>query len=300
MKVIYGFIFLILSLVISISSFGCKETTNVPNLDLCLDSEFVWAKSIGGTQIDSSVSIALSPDAQFSFVAGNFEGNAYIDVEPLVSTLESRDGFFAKFNSSGNVQFVKNIGGPGLDAITGIAAGDDNIGFVTGHFVGESTFGLVTKKSSSLTGKNFFMARVEPDGETVVVQTLGATYINPTAEAYGERIAWDPFEKRVYVEGMYKGVLSATMKDGTKATITNRTQPIEWKPFTAVFDPAGYWLDLQPTRTQGKLYTTMNATDKNGFIYETGTFSGTMTKGPGNKTIVSAGKTDGFITKFCQ
>ena len=44
----------------------------------------------------------------------------------------------------------------------------------------------------------------------------------------------------------------------------------------------------------------MNATDKNGFIYETGTFSGTMTKGPGNKTIVSAGKTDGFITKFCQ
>lgn len=296
-------ILLVLIIFIVTLSFGCKEAVNVPNdqnVDTCLDSNFVWAKNIGGTLTDSSVSITLSPDSQFSFVAGNFEGNAYIDGEPLVSTLESRDGFFAKFNSSGNVQFVKNIGGPGLDAITGIAAGDDNIGYVTGYFVGESTFGLVTKKSSSLTGKNFFMARVEPDGETVVVQTLGASPINPTAEAYGERIAWDPFEKRVYVEGMYIGVLTAIIRDGTRAQITNRTQPLVWKPFTAVFDPLGNWLDLQPTLTQGKPYTTLNTKDKDGYYYETGTFTGTMTKGPGNKTIVSAGKTDGFITKLCQ
>ena len=197
---------------------------------------FVWAKNIGGTLTDSSVSIALSPDGQYSYVAGNFEGNGSFDSKPMVSISGSRDGFFAKLDVGGNVEFVKNVGGPGADAVTGIAAGDNNAAYVTGHFIGESTFGFVTKRSSSLTGRNFFMARVEPDGGTVIVQTLGATVINPTAEAYGERIAWEQFEKRVYVEGMYKGVLTATMRDGTKATITNRTQPIVWKPFTAVFD----------------------------------------------------------------
>lgn len=260
---------------------------------------FVWAKNIGGTLTDSSVSIALSPDGQYSYVAGNFEGNGSFDSKPMASISGSRDGFFAKLDVGGNVEFVKNVGGPGADAVTGIAAGDNNAAYVTGHFIGESTFGFVTKRSSSLTGRNFFMARVEPDGGTVIVQTLGATVINPTAEAYGERIAWEQFEKRVYVEGMYKGVLTATMRDGTKATITNRTQPIVWKPFTAVFDPAGNWLDLQPTRTQGKPYTTLNATDKDGCLYETGTFTGSVTKDPGNKTIVSAGQTDGFVTKFC-
>ncbi len=260
---------------------------------------YVWVKNIGGTLTDSSVSLALSPDGQFSYVAGNFEGNASFDGKPMVSTSGSRDGFFAKLDVGGNVQFVKNVGGPGTDAVTGIAAGDNNAAYVTGHFIGEATFGFVTKKSSSLTGRNFFMSRIEPDGGTIIVHTLGATATNPTAEAYGERIAWDPFEKRVYVEGMYKGVLTATMRDGTKATITNRTQPLVWKPFTAVFDPSGSWLDLQPTRTQGKPYTSLNATDKDGCLYETGTFTGTMTKDPGNKTITSAGQTDGFITKFC-
>jgi Mg-chelatase subunit ChlD len=260
---------------------------------------YVWVKNVGGTLTDSSVSIALSPDGQNSFIAGNFEGNGSFDGKPLASNSGSRDGFFAKLDIGGNVQFAKNIGGPGLDAITGIAAGDNDIAYITGHFVGESTFGFVNKKSSSLTGKNFFMARVEADGATVIVNTLGATTINPTAEAYGERIAWDPFEKRVYVEGMYKGVLTATMRDGTRAQISNRTQPIVWKPFTAVFDPSGNWLDLQPTRTQGKPYTTLNATDKDGCLYETGTFTGSLTKNPGNKTITSAGQTDGFISKFC-
>jgi len=172
---------------------------------------YVWVKNIGGTLTDSSVSLALSPDGQFSYVAGNFEGNASFDGKPMVSTSGSRDGFFAKLDVGGNVQFVKNVGGPGTDAVTGIAAGDNNAAYVTGHFIGEATFGFVTKKSSSLTGRNFFMSRIEPDGGTIIVHTLGATATNPTAEAYGERIAWDPFEKRVYVEGMYKGVLTATM-----------------------------------------------------------------------------------------
>ena len=158
---------------------------------------YVWVKNIGGTLTDSSVSLALSPDGQFSYVAGNFEGNASFDGKPMVSTSGSRDGFFAKLDVGGNVQFVKNVGGPGTDAVTGIAAGDNNAAYVTGHFIGEATFGFVTKKSSSLTGRNFFMSRIEPDGGTIIVHTLGATATNPTAEAYGERIAWDPFEKRV-------------------------------------------------------------------------------------------------------
>ena len=296
-KVIHGIIFHILSLVISISSFGCKETTSDTNLDQCLDSEYVWAKSIGGKQIDSIVSISLSPDAQFSYVAGNFEDSVNCDGKSIVSTSASRDGFFAKLDVSGNVVFIKNVGGPGSDAITGIAAGDSNYAYITGHFIYEATFGFVTKRSSSTTGLNFFMSRIEPDGGTIIVHALGGTPTNPTAEAYGERIAWDSIEKKVYVEGMFKGALTATLKDGTKATIVNRTQ---WKPFTAVFDPSGNWLDLQPTLTQGKPYTTLNTKDKDGYYYETGTFTGTMTKGPGNKTIVSAGKTDGFIIKYCQ
>ena len=260
---------------------------------------YVWAKNIGGTLTDSSVSIALSPDGQNSFIAGVFEGVGSFDSKPMSSVSGSKDGYFARLDVGGNVDFVKGIGGPGADAVAGIAAGDNQVAYATGQFVGSATFGFVNKNSGSLTGKNFFMTRIEPDGGTVIVQVLGATATNPTAEAYGERIAWEPFEKRVYVEGQFKGVLTATMRDGTKATITNRSQPLVWKPFTAIFDPSGNWLDLQPSKTQGKPYTTLTVTDKDGCIYETGTFTGSLTKNPGNKTINSAGQTDGFITKFC-
>lgn len=260
---------------------------------------FVWAKSLGGTLSDSSVSIALSPDGQNSYIAGTFEGVASFDGKPMNSASGSKDGFFARLDIGGNVDFVNSIGGPNVDAITGIAAGDNQIAYATGHFIGDATFGFVNKRSTSLTARNFFMTRIEPNGGTVIVNVLGATATNPTAEAFGERIAWEPFEKRVYVEGQFKGVLTATMRDGTKATITNRSQPLVWKPFTAVFDPSGNWLDLQPSKTQGKPYTTLTATDKDGCIYETGSFTGSVTKNPGNKTITSAGQSDGFITKFC-
>lgn len=260
---------------------------------------YVWAKSIGGTLADSSVSIALSPDAQNSFIAGTFEGVGSFDGKPMSSASGSKDGFFARLDIGGNVDFVKGIGGPGADAIAGIAAGDNQIAYATGHFIGDATFGFVNKRATSLTGRNFFMTRIEPDGGTVIVQVLGSTATNPTAEAYGERIAWEPFEKRVYVEGQFKGVLTATMRDGTKATITNRTQPLVWRPFTAVFDPSGNWLDLQPSKTAGKPYTTLSATDKDGCLYETGSFTGSITRNPGNRTLNSAGQADGFITKFC-
>ena len=260
---------------------------------------FVWAKSVGGTLSDSSVSIALSPDGQNSYIAGTFEGVAAFDGKPMSSASGSKDGFFARLDIGGNVDFVKSIGGASSDGITGIAAGDNQIAYATGYYVGDATFGFVTKKSASMTARNFFMARIDPDGSTVNVQVLGATQTNPTAEAFGERIAWEPFEKRVYVEGQFKGVITATLRDGSKATITNRTQPIVWKPFTAVYDASGNCLDLQPSKTQGKPYTTLTATDKDGCLYETGSFTGSMTKNPGNKTITSAGQSDGFITKFC-
>lgn len=264
---------------------------------------YVWAKQIGGTLSDSSVSISLSSDGLNAFVGGSFVGVGTFDTNQMSSAGGSRDGFYAQIDVSGNVVYVKGIGGTSEDQITGIAAGPGKVAYTTGWYIGDATFGnqpglqgaISKTKASDKSKRNFFMARIEPNGNMVMVQDLGPR-ANTAGEAFGEQIAYDPSDKHVYAQGMFKGTLETTIA-GVPVRIQNRTTL--WQPFTAIFDEAGNWLDLQPSKVVGKPYTKNTATDKDGCIYETGSFNGTIVKDPGNKLLTSAGLSDGFVTKFC-
>jgi uncharacterized protein YegL len=254
---------------------------------------YVWAKQVGGTLADSSTCIALSSDGLYAYVSGTFVGNGTFDGQPISSAGGSRDGFFAQLDAAGNVLYSRTIGGTNDDQISGIAAGPGGIAFITGWYIGDATFGsLIKSQASDKTKRNYFMARVETNGTTAIVHDLGPR-ANAQGEAYGEQIAFDPADGRIYVQGMFRG----NIVDASTSIRLSSTRPSVWQPFTAVYSPDGRLLDLQPVRTVGKPYTTNKATDPDGCLYETGTFTGSIVRG--SRTLNSAGQTDGYITKYC-
>jgi acetyltransferase-like isoleucine patch superfamily enzyme len=83
-----------------------------------------------------------------------------------------RDIFVAKFDSTGNLVWVKSAGGIGTDAGRGIAMGSSGNIYVAGFFQGTATFGSGEPNETQLTGNSgshIFIAKFagDPDGDSV-------------------------------------------------------------------------------------------------------------------------------------
>tara|TARA_B100001287_G_scaffold178093_1_gene150163 strand:- start:1970 stop:3574 length:1605 start_codon:yes stop_codon:yes gene_type:complete len=78
---------------------------------LCLDQtgEFIWAKSIGGTN-DIEGSSVKSDEQGNIFIVGSFEDEVHFNTDSLTST-DDKDGFFARFDKDGNELWVKALSG---------------------------------------------------------------------------------------------------------------------------------------------------------------------------------------------
>src|SRR5215213_305476 len=74
---------------------------------------FIWAKSIGGTDSDYGVSICSDPSANI-LITGHFTTTVDFDPGPGIfnMTATGTDIYIAKFNSNGDLQWAKTLGEP--------------------------------------------------------------------------------------------------------------------------------------------------------------------------------------------
>lgn len=122
-------------------SAGTANLTSAGNQDAFIckldgNGDFVWAKSLGGTDIDQATSISVDGYG-FVHTTGYFSGTADFDPGAATANLTSngfQDAFVSKLDANGDFVWVKQIGGASTDQGKGIAT--DNLGnvYVTGDF----------------------------------------------------------------------------------------------------------------------------------------------------------------------
>ncbi|MEO8589267.1 MAG: T9SS type A sorting domain-containing protein, partial [Flavobacteriales bacterium] len=97
--------------------------------------KLLWARSPGGSDVAAA-------DGNVAYVAGSFTGTLAFGATTL--TANGMDAYLAKYDASGTLLWVHQIGGPGLNNAYAVAVDGTGMVHVAGHFQGTASFGGTT------------------------------------------------------------------------------------------------------------------------------------------------------------
>ena len=132
----------------------------------------LWARQIGRSNIFCN-SLALDSAGNI-FLAGSVYRTATFERTNLCnpSSFDS-DAFVAKFDSTGDMRWVRQISGGSYDQANGVALDTNGNVFVTGFFTGQSSFGETNLISRG--GEDVFLAKYDSDGNPAWARQFGGT-----------------------------------------------------------------------------------------------------------------------------
>jgi hypothetical protein len=142
------------------------------------NGQYQWAFRFGSIYDETAVSLVIDANANL-YVTGFFQGTVDMDPSAASATLSStnvEDIFIAKYNSSGQYQWAKQIGGSGIDIVTSIDLDNNNNILLSGHFTSQD-FDTDLSSSSSPTfaaaGYDAFVAKFDPNGNNTWAFSFG-------------------------------------------------------------------------------------------------------------------------------
>ena len=143
------------------------------------DGNFLWAKSLGGTNDEWGFEIATDLAGNV-YVAGSFKGP--VDFDPSASGVfemtgaGSSDAFILKLDPNGNYVWAKQLGGNGSDyAFSMCVDGSANV-YTTGYFSVTADFDPgsgVFEMTAALSSKNTYISKLDSDGNFVWAKNIG-------------------------------------------------------------------------------------------------------------------------------
>lgn len=169
------------------------------------DGNFIWAKSIGGSNDDYGIYIAKDATTNL-YVTGFFEGA--VDFDPgatnfILASNGLRDVYIQKLNSDGNFVWAKSFGGGGNDHGYAIAIDASENVFVTGMYRGTVDFDP-SDETSNLTSNGYddiFVQKLGAGGHFIWAKSIGGTDTDQ-----GNSIITDNLGN-IYVTGNYVGTV---------------------------------------------------------------------------------------------
>jgi hypothetical protein len=144
------------------------------------NGNFIWAKQMGGA---SASGYAISMDRRANgdlYITGSYTGT--VDFDPGVgvtnstSVLGSIDIFVAKYDSNGNLIWIKSIGSGGLDAGASIKVDAFGNSYITGGYTGSVDFDPNPFAATTLTTAGFtdvYVLKLDINGNFVWAKTMG-------------------------------------------------------------------------------------------------------------------------------
>ena len=259
------------------------------------DGNFLWAKKIGGTDVDYGFSIALDSNNNV-FTTGFYSGTVDFDPGDLTYNLTSvgfsYDIFVSKLNSSGDFVWAKSLGGIEREYSYGVAVdSNDNI-ITTGYFKGTADFdpspgiyNLVSAGSSDI-----FISKLDKDGNLIWAKRIGGA--NDDASS---GIAID-LNGNVYTTGSYYGTVDFDPGAGTSNLVSG------WNDiFVSKLDNSGNFVWARSMGGAGLDEGRDIAVDSNDNVYTTGYYVDTADFDPGDGifNLTSAGtEHDIFVSKL--
>ena len=176
--------------------------TNLFILKMDLNGNFIWAKSIVGSNIGPSCSSIVDAYGDL-YTIGNFYGT--IDLNPDVSsvfnlsTLGLSDGFIQKMDSDGNFIWAKSFGGGNYDALAAVVSDPSGDLYYTGNFSGTVDFdpGQGNIDLTASGSREAYICKMNPDGDLIWVRSFGGS-----SSEGGTGIALD-VAGNIYTTGMF-------------------------------------------------------------------------------------------------
>ena len=152
-----------------------------------------WAKAIGGSRYDYIYSVASTSDGGY-IAGGDFQsdsidlGNGVTLTNNISATFYS-DGMIIKYDSEGNAQWAKAIGGSHNDYINSVAETRDG-GYIAGGYFQSSSIDLgnevtLTNNSNNTNFSDGMIIKYDSAGNAQWVKAIGGSYnehINSVAE----------------------------------------------------------------------------------------------------------------------
>ncbi|GAB3171668.1 SBBP repeat-containing protein [Telluribacter humicola] len=218
--------------------------------------EVLWAHRAGGPLDDGGYGIAMDEQGNI-YVTGYITGTATFGPQSLTSA-GSSDIFISKYNSNGEVQWVRSAGGSGSEQGLDIAVDKSGNPYVTGSFIGTATFG-----STSLTSRgssDAFIARYNSNGDVLWAQQAGGTSFDS-----GGGVAVDE-SGNAYIVGTFTG--TATFGAFTLTAVAN-SRATDSNLFVVKYSNTGEALWARQEGGMGS-YGSGIAVDGSGNVYVTG------------------------------
>ncbi|MBL9135761.1 MAG: SBBP repeat-containing protein [Verrucomicrobiales bacterium] len=239
-----------------------------------------WVRNAGGAIAHASAESVAVDAAGNRYVAGWFRGDPSFSGNPQKSVQASTDGYLAKYDKTGNFQWVRPFGGKDFDTARCVAVDRGGSCYVAGEFDGTATFGgisLVSKGSSDV-----FLAKYGNDGTLQWVRQAGG----PGDDYLGD-LRVDP-GGNCFVTGAF-----SQTAEFESTSLTSRGS---WDIFLAKYSPSGspVWVK-QAGGTQDDRGFGI-ATDPTGNLFLTGFFSAYATFG--TLDVNGYGGHDVFLAKY--
>ena len=257
-----------------------------------LDSagNFVWAKSMGGTDFAEGRGIAVDASGNV-YTTGHF--HATVDFDPGPGTFNLTWGIFVqKLDSAGNFVWAKDLGGTSFDEGYGIAVdASDNV-YITGIFAGTADFdpgpGIFNLSSAGLN--DVFISKLDSAGDFVWAKAMG-----DASDDWGYGIAVDA-SGNVYSTGFFAETADFDPGQGIANLSSAGGQDI----FVSKLDSSGEFVWAQAMGGNSLDTGRGIALDASGNVYTIGSFEGTADFDPGEgaASLGSAGGSDIFLSKL--
>jgi hypothetical protein len=241
---------------------------------------FKWAKRAGGTNDDKGNGIATDAHGNVVVTGNYFSTSITFDTITLTSA-GFQDIYLVKYDSSGNVLWAKDAGGPYYDLAYGVATDTSGNIVITGTFDSPSlVFGTSTLLNNG--GYNIFVAKYDATGNP-----LWAQLADGTDEDKAYAIATD-VSGNVFITGYFL--------DNSIAFDTITLHGLNQTVFVAKYTSSGN-IKWAKTGIGGGDYANGIVTDRQGNAYITGMYSSNPITF-GSYSLTNAGNYDIFVVKY--
>ncbi|HYV54141.1 MAG TPA: T9SS type A sorting domain-containing protein [Chitinophagaceae bacterium] len=157
----------------------------------------IWAKGGEGAGTNIGTSVAVDTSGNI-YIAGSYNAqNLIFDSDTVINTAAGfTDVFIVKYNSAGNVIWVKNIGGILAENCSAILTDNSGNLYITGIFSSPNlTLGAFTLTCTG--GVDLYIAKLDPSGNVLWAKSAGGS-----GSEYGYNLTLD-LTGNLYLTGMF-------------------------------------------------------------------------------------------------
>lgn len=249
-----------------------------------------WIKSAGSTGLDECLSIANDSTGNV-YICGSFSLTAYFDVLSVTRTGSGfRDAYLAKYNSSGQAQWVRKIGSPQLDVANKVAYDKNGYIITAGYVRANTTFFDANNQQSYTThagAEDIFICKHDLNGNLIWGKGFGSSGFDQGGSV------WVNNSSEIFLTGEFTTAFGldtiALTPIGTRDLFFSKFSPngnIIWAKTVAGYPGGGY-------------FPVNNAcfADVNDYLYTTGGFKATT--GFDSFALTASGSSeDAFLGKI--